>query len=140
MKLEITTSAGVTTVELDALAEKYSHIVTIGRKCKEVWNSIAIEDESVDQFQCYIMGAPGAWKLNHGQERTECPKGLMSSKLVPCNGCLGRCVNLSPGRPKYYLRTPDTPTLLNGSPVSEWGSNITEGDVVTFGNVTIKLQ
>jgi len=59
--------------------------------------------------------------------------------MVPCNGCLGRCVNITPGRPKYYLRTPETPTLLNGAPVSKWCQEIKVGDEITVGEVRLKV-
>ena len=98
------------------------------------------EYESVDPFQCNIIGSAGSYKINHGQERTECPKGLLSSRLIPCNTCTGRCVNVHAGRPKYYLRTPETSTLVNDAPVSEWGTELHEGDTITLGNVNLRVQ
>jgi len=138
MLLEISTPSEVTTVDLDALADLQSGIVTMGKKCEEVWNAIAIESETTDQFQCHFMGTAGEWKIINGQERTECPKGLRSNKLIPCNGCMGRCVNIRPGRPKYPQRLPETPTLVNGAPISEWGQQLNAGDAITFGDVSIK--
>lgn len=139
MTLEIITNEQVAVYDMDALAASCSNIITIGRACKEVWNAIAIDDEAADAFQCHIIGASGAWRILNGQERTECPKGLMSSKLIPCNGCMGRCVNLHAGRPKYYQRNPESPTLLNGEQVAEYGSPIKEGDTISFGKTTIKV-
>ena len=131
----------ITTYNLDELAEKYSGIINIGQHTKYVWNTIAIGDESIDQFQCHLIGCVGGpWTLNHGQQRTECPKGLLSSKTIPCNGCTGRCVNVTPGRPKYPKRIPETPTLINNKPVSEWGTTINPGDEISFGNVTLLVR
>jgi len=48
-------------------------------------------------------------------------------------------VNITPGRPKYYLRTPETPTLLNGAPVSKWCQEIKVGDEITVGEVRLKV-
>lgn len=115
---------------LNELGVKYSGVVNIGQKCKQVWNTIAIELESVDPFQCQLIGSGESWRLNEGQNRTECPKGLLSSKLIPCNGCLGRCVNIRAGRPKYYQRDPETPTLINGEKIGQWGTEIKTGDFI----------
>lgn len=139
MKLEYTINGEVTSVDLDALAEDYSGIINIGKKCKQVWNTVMIDDESVDQFQCNLIGRSGSYRLNHGQQRTECPKGLLSDRTVPCNTCTGRCVNIRAGRPKYFHRNPETPTLVNGAPVGEWGTDINEGDVITLGNIELKV-
>lgn len=136
MKLVFETEGATHVVDIETLLSG-AGAITIGQQCKQVWNAIAIAHPSVDPFQCHLLGTTGCWKLNHGQQRTECPKGLLSSKLVPCNGCTGRCVNITPGRPKYYLRTPATPTLLNGSPVGKWGQEIQVGDEILLGEVKI---
>lgn len=131
----------VTIFDLDALSDRYSGVLPIGQKCKHVWNAIALDAESVDPFQCHIIGtAGGPFRLHNGQQRTECPKGLISDKLIPCNGCTGRCVNVSPGKPKYPLRTPATQTLINGQPVSQFGTYLKKGDVLTVGGIEISVQ
>ncbi|MCQ2258327.1 MAG: hypothetical protein MJZ41_10115 [Bacteroidaceae bacterium] len=140
MIFEIHTKDTITTADINAIAASCSNIINIGKQSKQVWNAIALDDESVDSFQCHLIGAGDAFRLIHGQERTECPKGLMSSKLIPCNGCMGRCVNIHAGRPKYYQRNPETPTLLNGKPVAEYGSYISKGDVISLGEVTINVR
>lgn len=139
MKLEVILNDTTMTYDLTELWVKYSGVVNIGQKCKQVWNTIAVESESVDPFQCHLIGSGESWRLIEGQNRTECPKGLLSSKLVPCNGCLGRCVNIHAGRPKYYLRDPETPTLVNGEKVGQWGTEIKSGDLISFGNVKINV-
>ena len=85
MKLEFYVNGEVSLIDLDSLSTEHAGIINIGRKCKQVWNAVKIDDESVDPFQCNIIGSAGTYKLNHGQERTECPKGLLSSRLIPCN-------------------------------------------------------
>lgn len=122
------------------MGAKHSGVLNIGQKCKQVWNTIAIDDEGADPFQCHLIGSGDSWRLNEGQNRTECPKGLLSSKLVPCNGCLGRCVNIHAGRPKYYQHDPQSPTLINGKNIGKWGEQLKVGDVITFGEVTINVQ
>lgn len=137
MKLEITINNITDTFDITELGAKYSGVINIGQKCKQVWNTIALDSDSIDPFQCHLIGSGDSWRLEDGQERTECPKGLLSSKMVPCNGCLGRCVNIHAGRPKYYKRTPQTPTLINGESVGQWGTQLKDGDVITMGDVTI---
>lgn len=139
MRIEVIVNDITTTYDLDELGVKYSGVVSIGKKCKQVWNTIAIDSESADQFQCHLIGSGETWRLNEGQNRTECPKGLLSSKLIPCNGCLGRCVNLHAGRPKYYQRDPGAPTLINGEKVGQWGTELKGGDVISFGDVRINV-
>lgn len=140
MKLVYKTGENTTMADLDQLAVTYSGIVNIGRKCKEVWNTIAIEDESIDPFQCNLVGAVGgSWRLTHGQNRTECPKGLLSNKTIPCSSCMGRCVGMHPGKARYYHRTPEVQTMLNGKPLGKWGVVINPGDTISFGDVTISV-
>jgi len=136
MILEVHTKGGVESYDVDDLAERYK-VISIGRRSTEVWNTIAIEDEGVDEFQCHLIGCVGGpWRLNHGQNRTDCPKGLRSDRLVPCNGCEGPCVG---GRPKFANRLPSVPTLVNDVPVGKWGTTLSEGDRITMGDVIIHV-
>lgn len=139
MKLEVIVNDIIMTYDLNELGVRYSGVVSIGQKCKQVWNAIGIESETADRFQCHLIGSGESWRLKEGQNRTECPKGLLSSKLVPCNGCLGRCVNINAGRPKYYQHDPETPTLINGENIGQWGVEISSGDVISFGDVKINV-
>lgn len=140
MELQITTKDNTAVFNLTEIGAKYSGVVNIGQKCKQVWNTIAIDSEQVHPFQCHMIGSGDTWRLEEGQERTECPKGLLSSKMIPCNGCLGRCVNIHAGRPKYFKRTPETPTLINGQSIGQWGTQLNVGDVITIGEVTINVR
>ena len=141
MFLEIHISDKVESCDLDALSASVGNIITIGKKCKEVWNALPIDDDSVDTFQCHLLGAGGEWQLKQGQVRTECPKGLLSSKTVPCNGCMGRCVNIHPGRPKYLQRYPEVPVVYNGTQMGEYQSEFLKaGDEIALGNVKILVK
>ena len=85
MKLVYKTSENITVADLDQLAVTYSGVVNIGRKCKEVWNTI------------------------------------------PCSSCMGRCIGAHPGKARYYQRTPEVQTMLNGKPLGKWGEVINPG-------------
>jgi len=141
MHLVFSNQGQVTLCDLDTLADTCSGIITIGQQCKQVWNAIAIDDPSVDPFQCHLIGTKGGpWRLHNGQRRINCPKGLLSSKTIPCNSCMGRCVNVNPGRPKYNERIPATATLINGKPVSEFGTYLQPGDTLHFGDFTVMVK
>ena len=66
MKLEFYTNGVISIIDLDKLAAEHAGIINIGQKCKQVWNAVKIDDESVDPFQCNIIGSAGSYKLNHG--------------------------------------------------------------------------
>lgn len=161
MTFEINTDGHTESISLDVLADKYSGIITIGRKCDEVWNAVAIDDDSIDMFQCHIIGFAGSsFRLNEGQNRTDCPIGLKSSYTVPCQHCSGSCTgtcsssctsgdcyhdplpqgSCAHGKPKYFPRTPMSATLVNGAPIGKYGTILSEGDVITIGHVTINVR
>lgn len=140
MQINVTINNSTETFDLTELGAKYSGVINIGRKCKQVWNTIALDSESIDTFQCHLIGSGDSWRLEDGQERTECPKGLLSSKMVSCNGCLGRCVNIHAGRPKYYKRTPESPTLINGESIGQCGTQLKAGNVITIDDVTMSVS
>lgn len=138
MKLEIYSTNSQQTCDIDALAEQYSGAINLGRRCEDVWNAIALYDETTDPFQCHLIGCVGGpWRLHHGQNRTNCPKGLKSDKLIPCNSCEGPCRN---GKPKYPNRMPQMPTLINGKPVSDWGTYLNAGDEIRIGETVIRVE
>ncbi len=119
-----------------SLADK---IITIGKRCEEVFNSVAIDDDGISEFQCQIQYADDKWIIRNGQIRTECPKGLRSSKIVPCSCCMGRCVNIRAGNPKYYWRYPEMDTLINGKKIPENGAELMSGDIFRIGDIEIRV-
>lgn len=58
MKLEFYVNGEVSLIDLDSLSTEHAGIINIGRKCKQVWNAVKIDDESVDPFQCNILEVP----------------------------------------------------------------------------------
>ena len=50
MKLEFYVNGEVSVIDLDKLAAEHAGIINIGRKCKQVWNAVKIDDESVEPF------------------------------------------------------------------------------------------
>lgn len=56
MEIEVITKDNTAVFNLTELGAKYSGVVNIGQKCKQVWNTIAIDSDQVDPFQCHLIG------------------------------------------------------------------------------------
>jgi len=125
-------------VNLPSLLTPGRTIITLGREAEDAYNVIALDDAALDLFQCQFTRTTDGWQVHNGQWRTECPKGIRSRLQHACNMCMGRCVNSRPARPTYSWRTPQVPTLLNGTALAgDAGTSLKPGDVITAGNTTI---
>lgn len=122
-------------IDLEGCLSRARTIVTLGRSTDEVYNVIALEDDSVDVFQCQFVRSGDGWKVQNGQWRTECPKGIRSRLQHACSLCMGRCVNPQPAHPTYSWRTPHNPTLLNGQDLNHDGIDLKDGDVLQVGKM-----
>ncbi|MBQ6964881.1 MAG: hypothetical protein IJP82_04220 [Bacteroidaceae bacterium] len=121
-------------VDLEGLLSPGRTIITLGRSAEEAYNLIALEDERVDLFQCQFVRVDGGWKVQNGQWRTECPKGIRSRLQHACSMCMGRCVNPRPAHPIYSWRMPQQDTLLNGVKLTNEGTELKDGDVLSVGS------
>ncbi len=126
-------------MDVESFLSKARTIVTIGRASEEAYNVVPLQDEEADVFQCQLSRADEGWKVQNGQWRTECPKGIRSRLQHACNLCLGRCVNVSPAHPKYSWRMPEKATLLNGVALTSEAKVLQDGDVITIGKTNIKV-
>ena len=127
-------------IDLEANLSRARTIITLGKQSDEAYNVIALEDSTIDLFQCqFTRTADGAWKVHNGQWRTECPKGIRSRLQHACSFCMGCCVNVRPAHPIYDWRMPETGTLLNGNNLTNEGTALKDGDVISAGSVTIKV-
>ena len=116
-------------------------LVTLGKKCDEVYNCIDINADNVSTFQCqFAKDDEGNWTIQHGQLRTECPRGLMSARQIACNSCPGRCVNIRPGRPNYFWRYPGQATLLNDTPLDDEKHQLNPNDIIRIADVVITIR
>ena len=127
-------------VDLESHLSNGRTLITLGRHSEETYNVIALDDKSIDLFQCqFIRTSEGRWKVQNGQWRTECPKGIRSRLQHACNMCMGRCVNPRPAHPTYSWRTPKNSTLLNGVELTHEGTELKDGDVIEVGNVRLSV-
>jgi len=116
-------------------------LVTLGKKCDEVYNCVDIDSEGIDPFQCqFTKDNEGNWTIQHGQIRTECPRGLISFRQIACNTCPGRCVNIRPGRPHYFWRYPEQKTFLNDIPLDDQKHLLNPGDIIRIADVNISVE
>ena len=128
-------------VDLESHLSKARTIITLGKTSEEAFNVLAVNDESVDLFQCqFTRTLDGGWKIHNGQWRTECPKGIRSRLQHACNLCMGRCVNPRPAHPTYSWRTPKKSTLLNGMELNHEGVEMKDGDVIEVGSVRFVVE
>ena len=127
-------------IELEGLLSRARTIVTLGRSSEEIYNVLTMEDETVDVFQCQFVTAENGWKVQNGQWRTECPKGIRSRLQHACSMCRGCCVNPRPAHPVYSWRMPEHPTLLNGKALKGEGTELQDGDVLQVGNRKVVVE
>lgn len=132
MTVNIIHNGNTLPVELERLVTYARQVVWVGAPSDEVYNTITLP--GVDTFQCSIAydKTAGMWLLTDGQVRTHCSRGLKSDRSRACSMCKGCCGYIRTANPHYSLRQPSLPTLLNGHPLSEEGSLLTEGDTITF--------
>ena len=111
-------------VDLESHLSKARTIVTLGK------NSV---------LQAEVGSSAGNWKVQDGQWRTECPKGIRSRLQHACNLCMGRCVNSRPAHPTYSWRAPKNSTRLNGVELTHEGMELKDGDVIEAGNLQLSV-
>lgn len=127
-------------VDLESHLSRSRTIVTLGRESEEAYNVIALEDPTIDLFQCqFTRTSDGNWKVQNGQWRTDCPKGIKSRLQHACALCMGCCVNVRPAHPVYNWRFPARPTLLNGKEIPTEGVMLNDGDMLSVGDMSIKV-
>ena len=76
-------------VALEDHLSKARTLIPLGRKSEEAYNVLALEDTALDTFQCQFSCTEAGWKINDGQWRTDCPKGILSRLQHACNLCMG---------------------------------------------------
>ena len=128
-------------VDLEAHLSKARTIVTLGKNTEDAYNVLVLDEDSVEVFQCqFTRTAEGNWKIQNGQWRTECPKGIRSRLQHACNLCMGRCVNSRPAHPTYSWRDPKNSTLLNGVELNHEGMELKDGDVIAMGHLHLSVR
>ena len=128
-------------IDLEKYVSRARTIITLGRDSYEAYNVLALDgDEDADVFQCQFVRVGEVWKVQDGQWRTECPRGIQSRLQHACSMCMGRCVNAKTAQPTYSWRTPICPTLVNGNALTHEGRVLEDGDILSVGKTEILVR
>lgn len=126
---------------LNDLVDSRHRLVTIGRAGYGVYNDISIHDSEyfVSRVHCTIeRDAMGNWVLRDGQFRMNCEQAMFQkSGCMSCpNGCSIAMKQQYGGGWKNSLNG----TYLNSDEVDTWGSVIKPGDIITIGDVKLRVE
>ena len=125
---------------LDSFLSRARTIITIGRMTDEAHNVIAVDDDTVDVFQCQFTKGDDGWLVRLGQWRTECPKGIRSDRQHACSMCRGCCVNVRTANPTYSWRMPSVPMTVNDVPLTNEGVILKDGDILRCGGTELRVK
>jgi len=98
-----------------------------------------LRETGIIEHLAQSAAAMEGWKVQNGQWRTDCPKGIRSRLQHACSLCMGCCVNIHPGHPTYDWRLPQKATKVNGKEITTDGVKLNDGDVIEVGKQFIKV-
>lgn len=132
MTINIISSSETKSFKLESLITPARQVIWIGQKSDAVYNTITVDSDDI--FLCTISydKGEGTWMLSSGQVRTHCSRGLKSDRSKACSVCRGCCGYIRTANPDYSLRQPKGKVVINGSPLSEGGIVLNEGDTISF--------
>lgn len=131
--------------KLDEMINTSRMIVTMGRQSPDVYNNIGIKEEDscyVSRIHCTLIKNIDnqRWLLRDGQWRDKCPISQRLPFSNPCAHCTARCPQ--PGSEYYgkYWKRSTNGTYINSREVDEKGSYIKPGDIITIGDVKLRVE
>lgn len=118
-------------------------ILTLGRKNIDVMNHIAITEDMtnfISRCHCtleYDLDKK-RWLIRDGQYRVNCDIAKRCFKVpYPCRQCTARCPSFQPsGEWKRSLNG----TYVNSAEINDNGSYFAVGDIISVGNVKLKVE
>lgn len=119
-----------------------STVINVGRFTPDVWNNLAIiENESayISRRHCSIVKDPfgSRWVIRDGQYRTRCPIGLRLPYMFPCRSCSAVC----PKNGGELVWTGSlNGTFVNSSEVGRDGVELHPGDIISIGDVKMRVE
>lgn len=119
-----------------------STLLFIGRQSEDVWNHIGLkENEScyISRQHCTIEKDPMAnvWVIRDGQYRVQCGIGLRLRHVFPCKQCSAYC---PPAGPRMTWKNSLNGTFVNSDEVSTDGMVIKPGDIISIGDVKMRVE
>ena len=131
------------TYQIANIANGKPRILTLGRKDDDVANHIAITEEMtnyISRCHCTLESDidKRRWLIRDGQYRLDCDIARRCYKEpYPCYQCTARCPSHNHnGRWKRSLNG----TYVNSAEIDENGSYFSVGDIITVGNVKLKVE
>lgn len=139
------------TYKLDEYIRNDNRIVTIGRECDDVFNTISIKDTlNVYISRCHctleLDSSTGTWIIRDGQWRVNCETGLHSHEILACKYCVktkitGGCPYVNaPKSNRYSWKKSTNGTYVNSFEVDGNGLALKLGDIITIGDVKLRVE
>lgn len=127
---------------LSRLIKGKCKVITLGRDSEDVFNDIAIKEtlsSYISRCHCTLEfdTDKSCWVIRDGQWRNDCSIALRSKEIFPCKSCDAIChqsVN------KYRWKSSKNGTFLNSTEVDSSGLPLKKGDIISIGNVTIRVE
>lgn len=132
--------------KLDEMIEKNSLIITMGRRTPDIHNIIGIKEEDscyVSRIHCTLEKNPDnkQWLIRDGQWRLDCQIALRSHFPNPCKYCSFPCFVYNDIESlTWKWQNSKNGTYLNSIEVDNVGIYITPGDIITIGDVKLRVE
>lgn len=131
------------TYQIANIMDGKPRILTMGRKDVDVLNHIAITEENtnyISRCHCtleYDMDKQ-RWLIRDGQYRIDCDIAKRCYKEpYPCRMCTAMCPS---SRPTGQWKRSLNGTYVNSAEINENGSYFAVGDIITVGNVKLRVE
>ena len=126
--------------KLNEMISTRHHVITIGRYDESVHNDIGIADNEGFMSRCHYSleydGFQKQWVIRDGQWRKNCPIALRHGNGF-CMTCTAFC---RPFDREAEWKHSMNGTYLNSSEVSEYGDVLKPGDIITIGDVKLRVE
>lgn len=127
--------------KLDELITSNHMMLTMGRISSDIFNNIGIKE--VDS--CYVSRCHctleknrenGCWVIRDGQWRNDCPTALRNPDY--CKVCTAACIPSE--RAPFSWKRSMNGTYINSSEADSNGFYIQPGDIITIGDVKMRVE
>ncbi|MBO7476832.1 MAG: protein kinase [Salinivirgaceae bacterium] len=116
--------------------------VTIGRTGAQYRNAISLEETDtryISRQHCTIELQGHQYVLRDGQWRVNCANAYTSSNPFVCANCSNK-QNCPPINKRGTWNLSKNGTYLNSCQVDDWGLPIKVGDIITIGDVKLRVE
>lgn len=115
--------------------------VTIGREGADYRNAISISERGtryISRQHCTIEQTAKGLMLRDGQWRIGCQLAFLSCNPIPCTTC--DATGCTPADKRGEWLRSKNGTFLNSTEVDEWGVPISVGDIISIGDVKMRVE